>query len=150
MLELARLKSIGILSELNDQMLKKVGDKARILKVNAGEYVFKEGDKAENLYSVVEGKIVLEVLLNSSTNLKIKEIVPTRSFGISSMVETEVRHCVSHAKATEDSRLLVWKASDLEDLFQSDHNLGYLLTKKVAKVLKDRLQSTYAQAAVIE
>jgi CRP-like cAMP-binding protein len=147
MLDLDRLKSIGLLSELSDQMLKKMGEKAKVVKVKAGMYIFKEGDDAEKLYSVLEGKVVLEVSLNSSTDFKIKDIVPTRSFGISSLVDTKVKHCVSHARALVDSKLLVWKAAELEQLFNSDHKLGYLLTKKIGKVLKDRLQSTYAETA---
>lgn len=147
MLDLDRLKSIGILSELSDQMLKKMGEKAKVVNVKAGTYIFREGDEAEKLYSVLEGKVTLEVSLNTSTDVKIKDIVPTRSFGISSLVDTNIKHCVSHARTLIDSKLLVWKAAELEDLFQSDHKLGYLVTKKIGKVLKDRLQGTYAQAA---
>ena len=147
MLDLDRLKSIGILSELNDKMLKKVGEKAKVVNMKAGTYIFKEGDVAEKLYSLLEGKVVLEVSLNTSTDVKIKDIVPTRSFGISALVDTEEKLCVSHARTLVDSKILVWNASDLEELFQSDHKLGYLITKKVGKALKDRLHGTYAQAA---
>lgn len=44
MLELAHFKSIGILNELNDEMLKKVTDQARLINVKAGKYLFREGD----------------------------------------------------------------------------------------------------------
>ncbi|MBU2644389.1 cyclic nucleotide-binding domain-containing protein [bacterium] len=149
MLDLTQLKSIGILNELNEVMLKKMTDKARLINVKAGTYLFREGDDAVNLYSVIEGKVVLEITQTAGTDFKIKDIVPTRSFGISSLVDTEVKHCVSHARTLVDSKLLVWKAADLEKLFQTDHKLGYLISKKVSKVLKDRLQSTYVQAAAV-
>jgi CRP-like cAMP-binding protein len=147
MLELTHFKSIGILNELNEVMLKKMTDLAQLMNVKAGKYLFREGEDAVNLYAVVEGKVVLEITQNSATDFKIKDIVPTRSFGISSLVDTEARRCVSHARTLVDSKLLIWKAADLEKLFQTDHKLGYLIAKKVGKVLKDRLQSTYVQAA---
>jgi CRP/FNR family transcriptional regulator, cyclic AMP receptor protein len=151
MFDLGRLKSIGILSELNERMLKKVGGIAKILYVKAGQYIFNDGDIAERLYSVLEGKVVLEISQSSRFDFEIQDIVPTGSFGISSLVDSEVKQCVSHAKAVEDSKLLVWKASDLEILFQKDHKLGYLMIKKTSTVLRDRLQNanTLAAATVI-
>lgn len=147
MLDFEQLRSIGILSELNDNMLKKMGDKARVINVTSGEIIFREGDIAEKLYSVLEGRISLEISQHSNANFKIKDIFPTRSFGISTLVDTEVKHCVSDARAIKDSKLLVWKLKDLEALFEEDHKLGYLIIKKVSRVLKDRLMHTYTQAA---
>ena len=147
MLDADQLRSIVLLRNLSDTMLKKVADKAKIVNVKAGEYLFKEGDFAESLYSVLEGKVSLEVDQHSSSAIRIKDIIPTRSFGISCLVDTEEKRCISHAKAIVDSKLIQWSAADLEKLFHQDYQLGFLFIKRVGRVLKDRLRIKNAQIA---
>lgn len=147
MLNIEELRSIVLLRNLSDDMLKKVAEKAKIINVKTGEYLFKEGEYAECLYSVLEGKVGLEVEQNSSNSVRIKDIVPSRSFGISSLVDTTEKKTISHAKAVQDSKLVMWKAADLEKLFHQDYQLGFLFIKRVGRVLKDRLQIKNAQVA---
>ncbi len=147
MLDAEQLRSIVLLRNLSDAMLKQVAGKAKIMNVKAGQYLFKEGDFAEDLFSVMEGKVALEVDQHSSTAIRIKDIVPTRSFGISSLVDTEEKRCITHAKAVVDSKLITWKAADLEKLFHQDYQLGFLFIKRVGRVLKDRLRIKNAQVA---
>ncbi len=147
MLEVEQLRSILLLQNLSETMLKKVAEKAIVLNVKSSQYLFKEGDFAEYLFSVVEGKVALEVDQNSSSPIRIQDIIPSRSFGISSLVDTEEKRCITHAKAVVDSKLIKWKASDLEKLFHHDYHMGFLLIKKVGRVLKNRLRIKNAQIA---
>lgn len=149
MLDVERIRSIVLLRNLNESMLKKVAERAVLVSVKPGEYLFKEGDYAEHLFSVLEGKVALEVQQNSSSAIRIMDILPTRSFGISSLVDTEDKLCISHAKAIKDSKLVKWKAADLEKLFHEDYHLGFLFIKRVGCVLKNRLQAKNAQMASI-
>lgn len=147
MADAATLKQIVILTHLNDEMIEKVAKLATVTDVKSGEYLFKEGDFAENLYSVIEGKVALEVEKDTSTSVRIKDIVPTRSFGISSLVDTDEKKCISHAKAVMDSKIVFWKATDLEKLFYEDFKLGFIFMQRITTILKDRLQIKNAQMA---
>jgi CRP-like cAMP-binding protein len=139
------IKSVMLLSHLNEKMLEKVAVLASVVMVKKGEYVFKEGDYAENLYSVLVGKIALEVEKNSKTPVRIKDIIQFRTFGISSLVDSDEKKCISHAKAITDSKLICWKAAELEKLFYQDNELGFVFMKRIATILKDRLQIKNAQ-----
>ena len=55
------LKSIIMLSDLNDAMLKKIYKVTIKTNYSSGEYIFREGEYAENLYTVLEGKVGLEL-----------------------------------------------------------------------------------------
>ncbi len=141
------LKSIVILTHLTGEMIPKVAELATVMTVKKGEYIFKEGDFAENLYSVLEGKVALEVEKDSNGPVRIKDIWPNRTFGISALVDMDEKKCISHAKAVEDTKIVRWTATDLEKLFYEDFKLGFIFMQRVTTILKDRLQIKNAQMA---
>ena len=145
MLEIEDLKSIIMLSDLNDSMLEKMFKLTKKTNYSSGEYIFKEGDYAESLYSVIEGKVGLELQKNTSTLVMINTITRGYSLGFSALVDTEQKKYASHAKALTDTKLLKWNGEDLRKLFHKDYEMGYLLMKRIAKIAKKRLQVRNAQ-----
>ena len=143
----SELKSIVLLGYLKDDMLTKVAGITQEVEYKAGDLIFKEGDYAEYLHAVKEGNVSLEVDKDSSRTIRIQNISTNTMFGISSMVDTEQRICISHARALTDVTVFRWKASGLEKLFYEDYELGFLFMKRVAKILKTRWQTTNAQLA---
>jgi len=140
MLQIEDLKSIIMLSDLNDTMFKKMLKVTKKTSYSSGEYIFKEGEYAESLYSVIEGKVALELQKNTSTLIMINTITRGYSFGFSALVDTEKKKYASHAKALTDTKLLKWNGEDLRKLFHKDYEMGYLLMKRIAKIAKGRLQ----------
>jgi len=145
MLEIEDLKSIIMLSDLNDSMLEKMFKLTKKTNYSSGEYIFKEGDYAESLYSVIEGKVGLELQKNTSTLVMINTITRGYSLGFSALVDTEQKKYASHAKALTDTKLLKWNGEDLRKLFHKDYEMGYLLMKRISKIAKKRLQVRNAQ-----
>jgi CRP-like cAMP-binding protein len=139
------LKSIIMLSDLNSSMLEKMLKVAKKTTYSSGEYIFKEGDYAEYLYAVLNGKVGLELQKNTSTLVMISTITRGYAFGFSALVDTENRRYISHAKALSDINLLKWSVEDLRKLFHKDCEMGYLLMKRIAKIAKKRLQVRNAQ-----
>lgn len=144
------LKSIVLLTQLTPEMLEKVAILGTTVTVKKNEYVFREGDYAEYLYSVLDGKVALEVSRNGKPAVRVKDIVPDRTFGISSLVDSDEKRCISHAKAIMDSKLVFWRAADLDKLFHQDNQLGFIIMKRITTILKDRLQIKNAQLAMQE
>lgn len=141
------MKSLLILTHFTEEMSGKVIDLAEIIDIPKGDYIFKEGDYAECFYSLIKGRIALEVEVPNRKPVRIKDIVEGHSFGISALVESEEKKCISHAKALEDCRVAYWKAADLEKLFYQDYELGFIFLKRISFMLKDRLQVRNAQIA---
>ena len=134
------LRSVKILSNLSDDMIEKIGDHTSIMQFKKGQYIFKERDCAEYLYGVIEGKVGLEINVQTGQPFIVKCIFPGKVFGISSVVDTEKRATICHAKALDDTKVFRWKGSDLEALFETDYEQGYLFMQKVGKILKTRLE----------
>ncbi len=147
MVKLDLLRSVVLFSRFSEEMLKKLAEKAIVRKVKAGEILFNEGDQAEDLFSVLEGKVALEIEKAPGNFVRIKDIIPCRSFGISSLVSDEAKKCMTNARTSVDSKLIKWNAADLEQIFHQDPELGYLFQKGIARVLKDRLYIKNVQLA---
>ncbi len=145
MLKIEDLKSIIMLSDLNDTMLKKLLKVTKKTIYSSKEYIFKEGGYAESLYSVIEGKVALELRKNTNTLIMINTITRGYSFGFSALVDTEQKKYASHAKAITDTTLLKWNGEDLQKLFYKDYEMGFLLMKRIAKIARGRLQVRNAQ-----
>jgi len=134
------LKSINMLSYLNDSMLENLATITSINEYRAGDYIFNEGDNAKSLYSVIDGKVGLEIEKNSSTRILIDNITKGMTLGFSALVDTEEKSYTTSAKALTDTKLFIWKTEDLETLFSQDYEMGFLFMKRIAKIVKTRLQ----------
>ena len=134
------LKSINMLSYLNDSMLENLVKITSINEYRSGDYIFNEGDDAKSLYSVIDGKVGLEIEKNSSTRIFIDNITKGMTLGFSALVDTEEKSYTTSAKALTDTKLFIWKTEDLETLFSQDYEMGFLFMKRIAKIVKTRLQ----------
>ncbi len=134
------LKSINTFSCLSDSMLENLATITSINEYRAGDYIFNEGDDAKSLYSVIDGKVGLEIEKNSSTRILIDNITNGMMLGFSALVDTEEKSYTTSAKALTNTKLFTWKAEDLETLFSQDYEMGFLFMKGIAKIVKKRLQ----------
>lgn len=140
MIDLNGLKSIIQLSYLNDSMLENLVKITNINEYRAGDYIFNEGDEAESLYAVIDGKVGLEMEKNSSTRILIDNITQGMMLGFSALVDTEEKSYTTSARVLTNTKLFAWKAEDLETLFSQDYKMGFLFIKRIAKIVKTRLQ----------
>jgi CRP-like cAMP-binding protein len=121
-------------------MLEKLVTITDIIEYKAGDYIFKEGDNAKSLYAVIDGKVGLEIEKNSSTRILIDNITQGMMLGFSALVDTEEKNYTTSARVLTDTKLFAWKAEDLEKLFSQDYEMGFLLMKRIAKIVKTRLR----------
>ena len=125
MLKLDDLKSIIMLSHLTDTMLEKITKVTLVTKVDAGKYIFKEGDYASHLYAVLEGKVALELEKTAGNVIMMDAISRGYSFGFSSLVDTEQKKYISYAKALTDTTLLFFERANIL-AFSKAHSALYI------------------------
>jgi CRP-like cAMP-binding protein len=140
MLSLDDLKSVIMLSHLTDTMLEKMIKVTLVTEIAAGKYIFREGDYAQHLYSVLEGKVGLELEKTTSEVIMIDKITRGYSFGFSALVDMEQKKYISAAKTLTDVKLLKWSHAELEQLFYDDYEMGFLLMRRIAKIAKARVR----------
>ncbi len=139
------LKSIFMLNYFKDSMLDKLSRITHIEAYRSGDYIFNEGEEAENIYAVLEGKVRLEVDKEYAARISISDVTRGMTFGFSAVVDNEKKTYMAYAQAVTDVKLYKWEAADLETLFNQDFEMGFLFMKEIAKIVKDRLRNRNIQ-----
>ena len=138
------LKKIPWMRELNEKHVRKIASMSTIRHVKAGEIIFREGDTHESVYIVIEGRVVLEMFVPHRGKVRFYTAEPWEIFGWSS-VTPNVSVRTAGATAVLDGSILRIDADKLSHACDEDHDLGYLVMRRLAHVVAGRLWVTRLQ-----
>jgi len=136
------LRKIVILGRLSDPMLEKVLPLVQRARYDKGVAIFRGGDTAEDFYLLKSGKVLLEQRLSDKMTVSIDSIKPGYSFGWSSLLGGSLEPYAtftSDAVCVDASEVFTIKGEEFQDLMESDHEMGYVLTSRLNQVIKQRL-----------
>lgn len=130
--------------ELKPEHVRKVAEISRICPVKAGESLFREGDKQESVYIVLQGRVGLEMFVPHHGKVRFYTAEMWEIFGWSSFTPN-IRQRTAGAVAVVDSIVLRTDADALYRACDEDHDLGYLVMRRLANVVAARLLVTRLQ-----
>lgn len=137
------LRKIVILGYLTDNMLEKLIPLVERVHFNEQEYIFRQGELAEKFFMLSRGKVLLEQRISDKMTVSIESIRPGYSIGWSGMLtgglEPYSRY-TSDAICTEPSELFVANGEDLNNLLDEDHDMGYMISRRLIRVISRRLR----------
>ena len=113
--------------------------------------ICQEGQRAETLYFLEEGSVVLYYtgsetdIENFKDGIPVGEINPGEPFSVSALIEPHI--LTSTARTSKPSRVIKFEAKALHKLYKNDRRLAYILTHQAAKAVIERLLSTRIQLA---
>ncbi len=142
MITTEELRKIVILGRLNEPMLEKVAPLIERRHFEEGEAIFREGDTAEHFFMLRSGKVLLEARLTDKMTVSIDSIKPGYSFGWSAMLSQELgpySTYTSDAICAETCEVFAANGDQFQDMLEADHDMGYILTKRLNVVVKQRL-----------
>ncbi len=140
----AALQSIPWFQELSPDHFNKILKISKLRTVEAGEDIFREGDIEDYLYVVLEGRVAIEIAVPGRGRVRIYTAEPMDVVGWSSVTPV-VRQRTAGAKAVLPSRLVAIESAKLRKLCEEDHDLGYVVMKRLANVVASRLLVTRLQ-----
>jgi CRP-like cAMP-binding protein len=109
--------------------------------IQKGEFLMREGQKAEALFILKEGEVELLTSVNDSFELPIAILRnPGDCVGMSSFV-APYKYSLS-ARCVKAAQILIIKQTALEKLMKEDHELGCIMMKNIAQHLLGRLKET--------
>src|SRR5271157_2157222 len=135
------LENIPWFLDLKEWQLDLLAKIARFQQVNAGEEVFREGDRDGFLYIVLEGQVALDTYVPSRGMIRTFTAEPLDIFGWSSLTPV-VRQRLSSAQAVLPSRLIAIDGEALKLLCEEDHDIGFIIMRRLANIVASRLLST--------
>jgi CRP/FNR family cyclic AMP-dependent transcriptional regulator len=141
---IAALQSIPWFQELSDQHFDLICSITHLVDVDQDTTIFSEGDKEENLYIVLEGRVAVELFSSVQGKIRIYTAEPLEVIGWSSVTPV-VRQRTASARAVLDSRLAAVDGRELRKLCDQDCELGYIIMRRIANVIAGRLMITRLQ-----
>lgn len=116
---------------------------AKNVRFEAGQYIFHEGDAADQLYLVRQGRVALQISAPGRGSATFLTLGGGEVFGVTWLVPPY--RWTYDAKAIELTRAISIDAACLRNKCEADHDLGYEMMKRLTAVLIDRLHSTRIQ-----
>jgi CRP-like cAMP-binding protein len=135
------LENIPWFLDLKEPQLELLAKIASFRQVNAGEEVFHEGDREDFLYIVLEGQVSLETYVPSRGLIRTFMAEPLDIIGWSSLTPV-VRQRTSNARAVIPCRLIAIEGKTLETLCEEDHDIGFIIMRRLANIVASRLLTT--------
>ncbi|NIP29811.1 MAG: cyclic nucleotide-binding domain-containing protein [Candidatus Dadabacteria bacterium] len=105
-----------------------------------GEYIFKEGEDANNFYIIRHGKVALEISHHSRGPIILETIDEKDVLGWSWLFPPY--KWFLNARAIDIVRTVAIDGKCLREKFDNNPKLGYELMKCFSKIVVDRLQGT--------
>jgi CRP/FNR family transcriptional regulator, cyclic AMP receptor protein len=111
---------------------------ATIYNFETDELIFQEGDRDDSLYVLLEGQVAMEIEVptRGQRAYYIAEILDI--IGWSSMTPI-VRQRIARARTTKPCLVLGFNSELLSQLCDDDHEIGYMIYRRLANVVANRL-----------
>ena len=113
------------------------------VRFKAGDYIFREGDQAQEFYMIREGKVAVEIFAPQRKPIVVATLGEGEILGWSWLVPPYTRKF--HVRALEATRAIALDGKCLRGKCEENHDLGYELLKRFAQILEDRLEATRFQ-----
>ncbi|MEY2818771.1 MAG: cyclic nucleotide-binding domain-containing protein [Chloroflexota bacterium] len=142
MISTETLSQFSLFNGLPESLLKEIAAISNEVTANKGEFIFREGEKADKLHFLLHGSVALRVKLTSRPESVTVSFVssPYQSFGWSGVVAPN--HYTSSAECDEDSNLLIIPAGPFMDLLEQNPEHGFTVMKRIAEIIADRLRNS--------
>lgn len=140
----AALQSIPWFQEIDPEHFEALCGIACLRQVEAGDELFREGDKEDFLYIVLEGRIAVDIHIPGRGRMRIFTAEPMDIVGWSSATPI-VRQRTASARTVLPGRVICMDAQKLRVLCDQDHDLGYVVMRRLANVVASRLLVTRLQ-----
>jgi CRP-like cAMP-binding protein len=113
---------------------------ATTVRYQPGEIIFRQGSPANRFFLIEEGQVLLEACSPRHTEVPVQTLRPGDALGWSWLFEPFTWNF--QARAIDAVTVLAMDAAHLLRLSNENHDFGYELMKRLARVVICRLQAT--------
>lgn len=133
---------------LSHAELADIAEISQRLVFEAGETIFVEGNVADKLYVLEDGKVALEMRVQMDPSQPVRHTIidvlgPGEPFAWSALVEPYV--LTMSARCVKRCTAIAVDAAGLRRLMAADCGLGFILLQRLAAVISRRLRDTREQ-----
>jgi CRP/FNR family transcriptional regulator len=136
------LTQVELFEDLPESQITAISEICNQVNLSRGEMIFDEGERAENLYILMEGRVSIRMRLSSrpqNITVSVLNNAPT-SFGWSGVVSPYAY--TAFAMCEEDCRLLAIPGQKLIEILRQEPVSGFDVMQKISEVISSRLRSS--------
>lgn len=138
------LKGMDIFEFLKLEELKDIAALAKFEEFKQGDLIFTEGEKAEKIYMVLEGRVSIEIEIYPGKRVSVYTLAKGKFFGYPSLLRT--RKFTTYARCLDNVKVASIFADKLVNkIFKKDFHRGYLVMKRNAELIAQKLSETRMQ-----
>ncbi len=135
------MQTIPWFLDLKPYQLERLSRIADIHNMGANEELFLEGAREDKLYILLDGQVNVWVHVPARGDVCVFTAEPLDIIGWSTLTPV-VRQRTATAKSTCPSRLLSLNGEMLRRLCDEDHDIGFIIMRRVSNVVASRLLTT--------
>ena len=137
------LSQFGLFQGLPEALLTEIAAISDETSAKQGDFIFREGEKADKLHFLLNGSIALRVKLTSRPDSVTVSFIstPFQSFGWSGVVAPY--HYTSSAECDEDSNLLIIPSDPFMKLLEKNPEAGFKVMQRITVIIADRLRNSH-------
>jgi len=120
-----------------------MGGCGRNVRFDKGEYLFREGEPANEFFLVRHGRVALELTAPGRGSIRFLTVNPGEVAGVSWLVPPY--HWLYDARALELTRAVSIDGSCLRQKAEKNHDFGYEMMKRFMTMLVQRLHAAQLQ-----
>ena len=135
-----QLMSHDVFQYLRPDQINVISSAAEEITLDAGAFVFRSGEPAEDFFVLLEGQVRLRLPRPDGGSTLIDEVSEGAVFG--SCVCFQIDTYLLNAQCTQDSRLLQINAKTLKRLMDADLVMGYAVQSLISRVYFRRYVET--------
>jgi len=135
---LDELANIGLFGGLDPTTLGEFVQRLPILRLGAGEVVFREGDAGRDLFVLLQGEMEVIKQSKSLRESRVAVFGPGDWFGEMSILDIMPRSAT--VRAVAPARVMKMSASDLENLYRKDVKAYAIVVLNIAREMSRRLR----------
>jgi CRP/FNR family transcriptional regulator, cyclic AMP receptor protein len=137
------LASSPYLTGLPAEIINLLAEHSTVTHVDAGKYIFHEGEVAKHLYIIKHGRVALEQFAPNLKAITIQTLSEGELLGWSWLIPPHYWRFDAHA--IESTELIVCDGNHLRQKCDEDPKIGYEIIKRIAYLLGQRLYATRIQ-----
>jgi CRP-like cAMP-binding protein len=138
------MENIPWFTDLKPAHFEKMAEIASVHTFPEGGEVFREGDREDRLYVVIEGRVAIEIFVPHSGRIRILTVEPLDIFGWSSVTPV-IRTRTASALAVLPTKVIGLDSEALRNLCDEDFEFGYYFMRRIANIIAGRLLVTRLQ-----
>lgn len=142
------LKKADLFNGLSERQLASISAGIQKLEFRKGERIFREGDAADHLWTVLEGEVGLGFELPGRAAAEVSTlstVSPGKTFGWSCFVDPR-RYRLSSYCSSRTCAVVRLERGYLQTLFEQDPRMGYTLMTNLAGVIGERYSQLQGSA----